>query len=110
VNVVCDGHSADPRKYFPDPANVYGVTNANCSGTGTRAFDGIDSGCFDIQIQGCGVRQIAGLTATSISFSGGACTWSNGAQVGVPWAGAAQDVGPLEFLPAPQLISVEQSG
>jgi hypothetical protein len=107
INVICDGHSPNPQKYFPDPANVYGITNASCRSKGTRTADGVDSGCFDIQIGGCGVRQITSMTSTSITFTGGSCSWTDAAPVGVPWLGTAQDIGPLEYLPPPRLQAAE---
>lgn len=109
INVVCDGHSTNPQRYFPDPANVYGITNASCRSRGTRTADGAESGCFDIEIAGCGVRQVTSMTSTSINFTGGSCSWADAAQVGVPWIGTAQDIGPLEYLSAPILRAADYS-
>src|SRR5262249_31420973 len=94
IPVTCDGVSADPRHYFPDPGNFYALANDDCKGKGTRALDAVDSGCYDVQIEGaCGVRQVASLSATSISVSGAACAWNAGAMVHVPWSGTAPDIG-----------------
>jgi hypothetical protein len=98
IPVTCDGEINDARYYFPDPANFYALSNADCAGKGVRAADGVDSGCYDIQIQGaCGVRQVTAVSTASITFQGGPCAWANGAMVHVPWNGAAPDVGALEF-------------
>jgi hypothetical protein len=113
IAVSCDGMINDARYYFPDPGSFFGLSNNDCKGKGVRAADGIDSGCFDIQIQGCGVRQATSVSASSIAFSGGSCSWTSGAMVHIPWNGAAPDIGALEALtlplpppPAPTLISV----
>lgn len=112
IALTCDGASTDPRYYFPDPAGFYHLDNAACRGQGVRAADAIDTGCYDVQIQGaCGVREIVSMSATSITFSGGACSWTAGAMVHVPWSGAAPDLGALELRhaapSAPRLISVQ---
>jgi hypothetical protein len=113
INVTCGPYTTDPRYYFAEPAAFYGLTNNDCKGRGTRPADAINSGCFDIQIAGaCGVREVTGMTATSITFGGSSCTWSSGAMVHVPWSGSAPDLGALEYSgsagpAAPTLLSVE---
>jgi hypothetical protein len=98
IPVTCDGEINDARYYFPDPANFYALSNTDCIGKGVRAAEGVDSGCFDVQIEGaCGVRQIAVVNPDSIIVQGAPCSWTTGAMVHVPWAGAAPDVGALEF-------------
>ena len=64
-----------------------------------------------VQIEGCGVRDITALTATSITFTP-PCTWADNAGVHLPWAGAGPDIGPRESgltggPAAPHLVSVD---
>jgi hypothetical protein len=97
IAVLCHGEVSDPRYYFPDPSNFYGVANADCRGKGVRAAEAIDSGCFDVQIAGaCGVRQVVAVSPEAITFSGDSCSWEDGAMVHVPWSGSAPDIGALE--------------
>jgi hypothetical protein len=112
IPVTCAGVSTDPRHYFPDPARFYDLADDDCRGRGVRAADGVDTGCYSVQIQGaCGIRQISAMSATSITIGGAPCAWTNGAMVHVPWNGAAPDLGALELAatapPPPTLISVE---
>lgn len=115
VSVTCDGVSADPRHYFPDPARFYDLAHADCQGRGVRAAEGVNSGCYSVQVAGaCGARQITAMTASSITLDGAPCSWAAGAMVHVPWNGSAPDIGALELAgaapappPPPTLISVE---
>jgi len=112
VSVSCIGASTDPRHYFPQPGDYYDLNNSDCRGHGVRTADAINSGCFDVQIEGaCGVRQITSMTTNSITFSGASCSWTTGAKVHVPWSGSAPDVGALEFESGapqpPTLLTVE---
>jgi hypothetical protein len=98
IRVTCSGKVNDARYYFPDPADFYGLANSDCKGKGVRAADGVDPGCYDIQIQGeCGTRQVLAVHGRSITFSGAPCSWVQGAMVHLPWNGAAPDVGALEL-------------
>lgn len=97
ITVTCLGATNDPRYFFPDPTDYYGVDNSDCVGQGARAFDGAaaTAGCFDIQIDGCGIVTVTGETSSTISFTP-ACSWSDNAMVHVPWNGAGPDLGALE--------------
>jgi hypothetical protein len=64
---------------------------------GTRVADGINYGCFDIQIEGCGIREVFSISGNVINFSGLTCNWKSNAMVHVPWNGSAPDIGALEF-------------
>ncbi len=103
IRVRCPGtHSNDPRQHFPNPRNVWtdAVTDGLCAQTrhGTRSADGIGAwGCFTLQIQGVGVRRYLAESSTSISFAGAPMTVQDGAIIGIPWLGAAPDIGALEY-------------
>lgn len=102
VTVTCNGNFSDPRKYFPQPSDFYDVSNGDCKNTGTRSGDSSNPGCFDFQIEGCGIRQIVSMTANSITFSGGTCTWAQNAMVHIPWTGSAPDIGAMEAPSKPR--------
>jgi hypothetical protein len=90
--------SEDPRYYFPQPQEYYRLENQDCKDQGSRIADATNPGCFEVQIEGdCGVRQVASMTANSITISGAPCAWGEEAQVHVPWMGIAPDIGALEF-------------
>src|SRR5262249_20335683 len=113
VSVTCAAPINDARYYFADPTAFYALANSDCKGRGTRVSDGVDPGCYDIQVQGaCGVRTLPAVAANSVTFGGAPCSWNSGAMVHIPWSGSAPDIGALEFggaasVPAPSLISVE---
>ncbi|HLK10802.1 MAG TPA: hypothetical protein VKW76_05440 [Candidatus Binatia bacterium] len=65
-----------------------------------------------VQIQGaCGVRHVVSMTATTVTFDGSSCSWSDGAMVGRPWNGNAPDQGAIESggtgVAPPVLIGVQ---
>ncbi len=69
----------------------------------------------EVQIQGpCGVRHVVSMTATTITFDGPPCSWSDGAMVGRPWNGKAPDQGAIESggtgVAPPVLIGVQPLG
>src|SRR5439155_261178 len=89
LTVTCGGRINDARYYFPDPRNFYGLVNADCKSTGVRGADGVNGGCFDIQIEGaCGIQQVAAVNATSITLAGAGCAWASGGT----WASDLQGV------------------
>lgn len=101
VSVTCSGKAGtDPRDYFPDPTRYYALTNDDCKGGGTRAggVEALNPGCYDIQIQGCGVREVVSQTSSSITFTPACTSVASGAMVHVPWSGAAPDLGGIEFV------------
>jgi hypothetical protein len=95
VTVKSNGGSADPRNYFIAPNSYLGPLASDTK----------------VQIEGCGVRNIVTMTATSITFTP-SCSWTDNAGVHLPWAGPAPDIGAYEIgltggPASPVLISVE---
>jgi hypothetical protein len=98
-----NGSDADALAEFSDPRNFFMSPSTYPGSAG-------DS----IQIEGCGRRTVTNLTATSITFTGGSCSWADGAGIHRPWNGNAPDIGAMESggsgpsAPTPPtLLSVE---
>ncbi len=86
INVKANGGKGDPEDFFIAPNSFY-------------LADQLPATYRQVQISGsCGVRDITSLSATSITFSGPACSWSDNAGVHIPYAGAAPDIGAIEFV------------
>jgi hypothetical protein len=86
LDVVGNGGSSDPRDFF--------IERNSYLGAGYNS-DGTENNDRKVQIEGCGVRKVESMTATTITLDT-ACTWSAGAGVSLPWVGAAPDIGAVE--------------
>ena len=85
----------DPRVLFPVATDYYRVAQNDCF-YGIRMFDPSGSGCFDVQVEGCGMRRATVVSGSSVSLAGPACSWKASAIVHVPYEGARPDIGALE--------------
>lgn len=95
ISITCEKYS--PRVFFPALDMYYRLQSSECKMTGTRVSDAIDYGCYDIQIEDCGIREVTSISGNDIKFSGLPCSWKSGAAVHVPWTGKAPDIGALEY-------------
>jgi hypothetical protein len=95
IAVTCGANG--PQSYFPVSNSFYRLSNADCKNTGIRSYDAYNTGCFDVQIEGCGIREVSNINLNTITFSGAPCAWTTGASVHVPWSGVSPDLGALEI-------------
>lgn len=102
ISVACigkGGATLGPQQFWPNPAHFYDLRNADCLGGGTRSVDPTNPGCYDVQIEGCGVRSVTAMTGSTVTFTPSCSSWANGARVSIPWFGTRNDVGALEYNP-----------
>lgn len=96
--------SSDPTAYFIAPSSYLGAVGDVIQISGANCTNGVSRRAL------AGRAQITSMTSGTITLDD-TCTWSDGAGVHLPWAGAAPDIGAYEFglggLAAPTLISVQ---
>lgn len=98
IPVTCQFPSLSPKAIFPFQSEFYKLRNTDCYGQGTRSAEESKIGCFDFQIEGCGIRKLIRIDQDSIlKFQGLPCSWNENAAIHVPWKGTRPDVGALEY-------------